>query len=799
MTLPTGTRLGPYEILTPLGAGGMGEVYRARDTRLGRDVAIKVLPAELSSDRGRLARFETEAKLVASLSHSNILALHDFGRADGVLYAVTELLEGDSLRQRLSGETLPLRKVIEIGAAVADGLAAAHARGIVHRDLKPDNIFLTFDGQVKILDFGLARTAEILPPEAQTAAPTTPAPTEPGTVMGTVGYMSPEQVRGFSADARSDIFAFGCVLYEMVSGRRAFAAATSAETMAAILRDTPEPMSRTRIVPGLDHVIARCLEKSPDERFQSARDLAFALKEMSGASSALRTVPEGTPEPPPRTFRRRPWLVAGFVLAAVVAGLLLFLPAVRHRLGPAGAGKIESLAVLPLANLSRDPQQEYFADGMTEELITDLSQIGALRVISRTSAMRYKGTQRSVPELARELNVDAVVEGSVLRVGDRVRITAQLIAAATDKHLWASSYERDLRDVLALQGEVARAIAGEIGVRLTPQERLRLTDKKTVNPDAYEAYLKGRYHWLRGTAPDAQKSLDYFQQSVAKQPDYALAYAGIADAYEQMAGSAYGVLSPREAFPKAKVAAMRAVELDSTLAEPYVSLAWSSFVFDRDWTTAENQFQRALRLNPNYPAAHQNYAAFLSEMGRFDEAIREAKRGQELDPLSLRGNFDVGFFLHNARRDDEAIPWFRRVLDMDPTFLRAHWGLGLALVQKRRYDEAIAELHKAVELPGSGPAQLGSLGYAYAVAGRRAEALEIVEKLKERSREHYVPPAAVSIIFSGLGEKDEALTWLEKANEERDPWVASLKVQPMFDSLRSDPRFRDLLHRVGLN
>ncbi len=799
MSLSPGARLGPYEILSPLGAGGMGEVYRATDTRLGREVAIKVLPADLAADRERLNRFENEARLVASLSHPNILALHDFGQADGVIYAVMELLEGDSLRQRLSSEALPPRKVIEIGVAVAEGLAAAHAKGIVHRDLKPDNIFLISDGRVKILDFGLARTAEPLSPEAQTAAPTTPAPTQPGTVMGTVGYMSPEQVRGFSADARSDIFAFGCVFYEMVSGRRAFAATTSAETMAAILRDTPEPMSQTRIVPGLDHIIARCLEKSPDERFQSARDLAFALKEMSGTLSALRTVPEATPEPPSRTFRRDPWLVAGLVLAALVAGLLLFLLAVRHRLGPAGAGKIESLAVLPLANLSGDPQQEYFADGMTEELITDLAQIGALRVSSRTSAMRYKGMEKPLPEIARELNVDAVVEGSVLRVGDRVRITAQLIAAATDRHLWASSYERDLRDVLALQGEVARAIVGEIGVRLTPQERSRLTDKKTVNPDAYEAYLKGRYHWFRGTAPDAQKSLDYFQQSVAKQPDYALAYAGIADAYVQMAGSAYGVLSPREAFPKAKVAAMRAVELDPTLSEPYVSLAWSSFVFDRDWTTAESQFQRALRLNPNYPNAHQYYGAFLSSMGRFDEAIREAKRGQELDPLSLRGNLDVGFFLHNARRDDEAIPWFRRVLDMDPTFLRTHWVLGLALVQKKRYDEAITELQKAVELSGSGPAQLGSLGYAYAVAGRRAEALEIVEKLKESSREHYVPPATVSIVFSGLGEKDQAMAWLEKANEERDPWVTELKVQPMFDSLRSDPRFLDLLHRVGLN
>ena len=380
-----------------------------------------------------------------------------------------------------------------------------------------------------------------------------------------------------------------------------------------------------------------------------------------------------------------------------------------------------------------------------------------------------------------------------------MKITAQLIDASKDKHLWADSFQRDLKDVLALQGEVARTIAGEIGIRLTPQERLRLAEKKTVNPEAYEAYLNGKYHLFRRTADSARKSLEYFQQAVEKQPDYALAYAGMAEAYESAAGSAQGALSPTEAFPKAKAAAMRAAELDSTLGDPYVSLAWSSFVFDRDWTTAENQFQRALRLSPNYPIAHENYATFLSRMGRFDEALREARRAQELDPLSLSGNTMMGINLGLARRDDEAIPWFRRVLDMDPTFLRAHFGLGLSLVHQKRYDEAITELQKAVELSGGGAAQLGALGYAYAVANRRAEALEIVAKLMERSKEHYVPPAMVATVFSGLGDKDQAMIWLEKAIEEHDPWLTGLKVDPMFDSLRSDPRFVDLLHRVGLS
>jgi TolB-like protein/Flp pilus assembly protein TadD len=798
MPLAVGARLGPYEILGPLGAGGMGEVYRARDTRLGREVAIKVLPGDFARDQARIERFEREARLVASLSHPNILALHDFGEADGVLYAVTELLEGETLRQRLSSETLHPRKVIEVGAAVAEGLAAAHGKGIVHRDLKPDNIFLTSDGRVKILDFGLARTAEILSPASQTSAPTTPAPTEPGTVMGTVGYMAPEQVRGHSADARSDIFAFGCVLYEMASGKRAFVAATPAETMAAILRDTPEPVSQTRTVAGLDRMIGRCLEKNPDERFQSARDLAFTLREMSGASAALRNVSGAVVERRRRRFRAS-WLVAALALATAAALLLLLI--IRRSHGNlANSGRIESLAVLPLANLSADPQQEYFADGMTDELITDLSQIGALRVSSRTSAMRYKATKKSVPEIARELDVDAIVEGSVLRVGNRIRITAQLVRAATDKHLWASSYERDLRDVLALQGDVARAIADEVGVRLTPEEHSRLTRTKTVDPDAYEAYLKGQYHLTRSTASDTQKSLEYFQEAVAKQPDYARAWAGIAVAYERLAGSAYTVLAPKEAFPKAKTAAMRAVTLDSGLSEPYAFLGWASFVFDRDWTTAEGQFRRAIRLNPNDASAHQNYSLLLVRMGRFDEAVREVKRRRELDPLSLGGSVDVGTVLHLARRDAEAIPWFRRVIEMDSSFPRAHWGLGLALVQERKYDGAITELRRAVDLSGGGGGvMLGSLGYACALANRRTEALEIAERLKETSKHQYVPPAAVALVYSGLGDREQAIRWLEKAEEVRDPWITSLKIEPMFDPLRSDPRFVDLLRRVGLN
>jgi TolB-like protein len=644
---------------------------------------------------------------------------------------------------------------------------------------------------VKILDFGLARLEAPGPLTAETSAPTTaptPASTQAGTVMGTAGYVSPEQVRGHAADARSDIFSFGCVLYEMAAGKRAFAAGTAGESMAAILRDTPAPPGAA---PGLERVIARCLEKNPDERFQSARDLAFALKEgIGGSAVSLAPTPSG---------RRAKWpLAAAVVLAAVVAALAMNVAGWRDRLvGRSGrGGKIESIAVLPLDNFSKDPEQEFFADGMTEQLITDLAQIRSLRVISRTSVMAYKGTRKRVPEIGRELSVDAVLEGSVQRSGSRVRITAQLVRAATDEHLWAKSYERDLRDVLALQSEVAGAIAGEIGVALTPQERSRLAARKTVDPEAYEAYLKGRYHLSRGTADGAQKGLEEFQRAAEKQPDFALAYAGIADAYNRLASSIVSATAPGSAFPKSKAAATRAIELDPTLGEPYVPLAWDTFIFDRDWNAAEKLYRKAIDLNPNYPDARRNYGVFLGRMGRFDEAIREVKRGHELDPVSLEANVSVGMILHMARRDDEAIPWFRRALDMDPHFLRAHWGMGLAALGKGRHEEAIAELQEAVELSG-GPAVLGSLGYACAVAGRRDRALAIADELKVGARGRYVSPASVAVVYAGLGEKDQAMLWLEKAVEERDPWATDLKTQQMFDSLRSDPRFQSLMRRVG--
>jgi serine/threonine protein kinase/tetratricopeptide (TPR) repeat protein len=787
VTLAAGARLGPYEILAPLGAGGMGEVYRARDARLGREVAIKVLPERLVGDQEHRARFEREARAVAAVSHPNILAIHDFGEQGGLFYAVTELLEGETLRQRIVRERLSWRRGVEIATAVSEGLAAAHSRGIVHRDIKPENIFLTSDGLVKILDFGLARPP-VVGSEDQTSTPTESMQTAAGTVLGTVGYMSPEQVSGEPADARSDIFSLGCVLYEMLAGKRAFSGASPGQTMAAILRDQPPEIavSGVQVPEGLGRIVTRCLEKSPSERFQSARDLAFALRELAGGSAAVLRASV------PTRSHRLPVIGLVVVVAAVVAALFLL----RDRPRPV-SHKIESVAVLPLENLTGDASQEYFADGMTEELIGDLSKISALRVPSRTSIMRYRKTTKSLPEIAKELGVDAIVEGSVSRSGQQVKITAQLIDASKDKHLWADSFQRDLKDVLALQGEVARAIAQEVRAKLTPEEVTSLAASRPVNPEAYEAYLQGRYYWYRRTPADTVRSRDSFQKAVDADPGYAVAWAGLADAYLLLGSASYGTSPPAEAFPKMLAAARKALELDDRVAEAHTMVGFYLHLWDRDHAEAEKEFRRALEIDPRYAQGHQYYAFFLNTFGRFEEAIREVKLGRDLDPLSLVQNANVGYVFHFAHRDDEAIEWCMKTLTMDPNFLRARWTLGMAYEQKRTYSEAIAELEKARHLSGNGPTYVGALGHAYAVAGRSAEARRCLVDLREMARTRFVPSDPMGLIYVGLGDPANALEFLEKAADEHSIFL-NIGVDPRFDPLRSEPRFDALLRRLNL-
>ena len=797
MTLAAGTRLGPYEILAPLGAGGMGEVYRAKDARLGREVAIKVLPESLNADPDRLRRFEQEARAASALNHPNILTVHDFGQQNGSPYVVSELLEGATLRERLSQGPLPVRKAVDYGIQIAHGLAAAHEKGIVHRDLKPENVFVTHDGRVKILDFGLAKLAQ-READGGTKAPTQ-AGTEPGVVMGTVGYMSPEQVRGQTADPRSDLFSFGTVLYEMLTGERAFRGDSAIETLNAILKEEPPEISASRphLPPALDRVVRRCLEKSPAERFQSAQDLGFALAESIGAAGG-----PAQPAQPAAVSReggrsRRVLGIGAACLGAAIALALLFDPAgLRRRLlGRGGAAQpIHSLAVLPLANLSGDPQQEYFADGMTEELIASVSQIGALRVISRTSVMQYKAAKRPLPEIARALNVDAVVEGSVLRSGDSVRITAQLIDAKSDRHLWAQSYQRDLRDVLALQGDVARAIAREVEVKLTGAERARLERSHSIDPKAHEAYLQGRVFLDEGTEESLKKALDSFQRAIQIEPNYAGAYSGLASYYAIL--PFYSQFSPAQVFPQARAAALRAVELDENLPEAHASLAYIRAYYEWDWAAAEREFQRAIELRPSYADAHFSYSRFLAASGRPERAMAEIRRARELDPMESSLKANTALLSYFGGRYDEALKELLDLRRLEPKLPIVHWGIGLVEEQTRSFAEAIASLQEATTLSASLNFK-SSLAHAYAVAGRRDEARAILGEIEERSKNAYVPSYFSALVYAGLGDADRAFERLERAYQERSTVLAYLQLDPRLANLRGDPRFSDLLRRVG--
>jgi serine/threonine-protein kinase len=795
VTLSPGARLGPYEILSPLGAGGMGEVYRARDTRLHREVAVKVLPAAFSQDPDRLRRFEQEARAASALNHPNILTIHDIGSHEGSPYVVSELLEGATLRESLDAGSPPVRKATEYAIQIAHGLSAAHSKGIVHRDLKPENLFVTNDGRIKILDFGLAKLTH---PEASagplTGVATEPAGTEPGVVMGTAGYMSPEQVRGLPADHRSDVFALGAVIYEMLTGRRAFQSDSKVETLNAILKEDPPSLSGMKPdVPGsLERVIRRCLEKNPEERFQSARDVAYALEEtVSSAAQVAAAAPLSRPHP-----HYRPVIFA-FLLVAALAMLIAFdVGGIRRRLtgGGTSAQSIRSLAVLPLENLSRDPEQEYFADGMTEALISNLARIRSLRVISRTSVMRYKRTRKPLPEIGRELDVDGIVEGSVVRSRDRVRVTAQLVHASTDTHLWAQEYDRDLRDVLALQSEVARAVADEVRAQVTPQEKAHLTRAQAVDPEAHEAYLKGRFHWNKRTREGFDKALDYFRQAIEKSPGWAPPYAGLADAYINL--YSYRFLEPEEGRRRAKAAALKAVELDDSLGEAHNSLA--SVQWDElEWEASEREFRRALELNPSYATAHQWYGEYLSNWGRHEEAIREQETAEKLDPLSLIVRTSLGGAFYYARQYDRAIQQVRKTLSEKPDFFIANVFLGRAYLKKGMFEEAITVLAKAKEVSETSES-LGILGHAYGVAGRRSDALRVLERLQELSKTAYVSPFDRALVYTGLGDRDRAIDWLDRAVAERSAHIGEINCDPVFDPLRSDPRFAGLLRRIGL-
>jgi serine/threonine protein kinase/tetratricopeptide (TPR) repeat protein len=782
-----GRTLGHYRLQSLIGAGGMGEVYRASDTRLDRDVAVKILPEHLATDQGALRRFEREAKAVAALSHPNILAIFDFGSDEGVSYAVMELLEGQTLRSSLQAGSLCWQRTAEIGKAIFEGLAVAHARGIIHRDLKPENIFLTADGNVKILDFGIAKLKRAVNAPVETGSSTVGQTTEPGVVMGTLGYMSPEQVRGDLADAPSDIFSMGSVLYEMASGVRPFARATDAETIAAILKEEPAPLVGVgkEIPAEFERVIRHCLQKKQVDRYQSARDVAIDLKTLlrgTGDSISTRSMP-------------KPNLLSRVSIGAALLFLLLIISVALFWGTRRGRG-IDSLAILPLVNGTGDKEVEYLSDGITESLINSISQLPSLRVMARSTVFSYKGKVVDPRKVGEELNVQAVFTGSVMQRGDGLIIGTELVNAADGSRLWGEQYHHKLSDVLTVSEEIAKRISEKLRPKLGGEAQQRLSKRYTENIEAYDLYLKGRYYSLNSwTAEGFKKGIEHLNRAVASDPTYALAYSGLAACYYDASGVYF---QPSEAMPKAKAAALRALELDETLAEAHTALAQVLAHYEWKWVEAGKHYERAIQLNPNLAPAHLYYGIYLATLGRMDEGIEEIKEGQRLDPLTSLTRVLLAFYYHMSRQNDEAISQCRKIIETDSNFYLVHSVLGLSYEQKGMYAEAIAEFNEARRLDPEQPFTLGYLGHANALMGRRDEAQKMVDEMKKRSERTYVDPFSVAIIYIGLGDKNQAFAWLEKALKARSESLIYYKDAPILDGLRSDPRFTALMQSLNL-
>jgi len=826
MTLSSGTRLGRYEIRSLIGAGGMGEVYLAVDTELDRTVAIKILPESLASDQQRLQRFIQEAKAASALNHPHILTIHEIGTTGTSRFIATEFIDGDTLRHRI-GSGLKLEEILEISIQIANALAAAHTAGIVHRDIKPENVMVRRDGYAKVLDFGLAKLGQPVGSITDTEAPTKAmVNTGAGTVMGTASYMSPEQAKGTNLDLRTDLWSLGAVLYEMITGHLPFAGETPTETISLILQKEPAPLTRyTNEVPSeLERIVAKALTKDREGRYQTARDLLIDLRnlkrklevdaeidrtvppEFRGAAStgglqnALSTASGATAAMRSGSAQHvssAEYLVSGIKQHKIAAAIIVLCSVIAaagisiYLYSRDAKPSFESIAVLPFVNTSGDADTEYLSDGISETLINSLTQLQHLRVVARTTAFRYKGKEIDPKAIGRELNVHVVLTGRVRQSADSLNVQVDLVDAVTGAQLWGEEYERKIADVLAVKQDIAREITEKLRLRMSGEEQKRLVGRDSKSAEAYQLYLKGRFHWNKRTYEGLNKSVEYFNQAIEHDPNYALAHVGLADSWFVIGWYRYAV--PKDAYQRAKSAALRALEIDGRLGEAHISLAMIKATYDWDWAEAEREFKLGIELNPNYATGHHRYSLFLPVMGRLDEAVSEAKKAQELDPLSLIINENVGDVLFFARRYDEAKQQLFKTLELDPNFFVAHDTLA-----KVYEAEGLQEKALDASLTGEPPDTIARVKKIYAASGIKGVWRYWLEGLLEDSKREYVPPYGIALLYARLGDNDKAFEWLEQAVEGRSANFTSLVADPRLDSLRADARFATLLRRVGL-
>ena len=797
--LQPGATLGPYRIEGFLGAGGMGKVFKGIDTRLDRRVAIKVIPSGVALDEQMRVRFAREARAVAALTHPHICTLYDVGRHDQVEFLVMEYLEGDTLATRLANGQLPLPLAFTHAMEIVSALAHAHRHGIIHRDLKPANIMLTASG-AKLLDFGLAKFRQADGEDADVTRASTTARTaghhvpghsedwhltRGGAILGTVRYMAPEQIAGDEVDARCDLFSFGAVLYEMLTGKPAFNGDSATSVGVAIFESEPPPISslQPQVPAALDDIVRRCLAKNPDERWQAADDVWRELKRVSERSNRAG---------PSKAWR---WIAASLVVTCTALGAWLWTADFQRSSTTLPASPIRSIAVLPLEDLSGDAEQEYFADGMTDQLIADLATIGGLRVIARTSVMHYRNARKPVPTIARELEVDGIIEASFVRAGDRVRITAKLIRGVSGEVLWAQPFEGNQRDMVTLQREVARAISSNVDVTLTPQEEAYLSSARTIDPEVHRQVLLGRHHTGKATEEGLRKAVEYFDIAIARDVSNAMAHAGLAQAYIGLSGY---YVHPREAMPKAKRAAETAIALDESLADAHAALGFVHLVYDWDGPAAERSLLRALELNRTLATARLHYAAFLTTQARYEEAVRELWRAVEFDPVSIRTNALATSLLLFTRHWDDAIELARRGLEFEPDNAFALAFQGVAYLHQGRFREAVSNLQRAEQLDQS-PTILALEALVLAVAGQKDAAARLIKQVEDSTKTRYFCPYEIGAAYVGLGDMDVAYRWFRKGVVDRADCTAFLGVEPWIDPFRSDPRYAGLVREIGLS